>query len=168
MAQYKLALAQLSDFDRCMEILASGRRFQRTQGFVQWEDHFPNGTLIRNDLENGFGYVLKADDVIAAYLYLGFDGDPSYPEIRGAWKYDGDYAVIHRIAIGDEYRGMGLSTVIFQQVAEICRSKDIPLLRIDTHRDNKRMQHVLTKNGFEYCGIVIQNGGDRLAYEKKL
>jgi RimJ/RimL family protein N-acetyltransferase len=51
---------------------------------------------------------------------------------------------------------------------EFCRKKGVSLLRIDTHEDNKRMQHILAKNGFVYCGIVLQNGSDRLAYEKKL
>jgi hypothetical protein len=30
------------------------------------------------------------------------------------------------------------------------------------------MQHVLEKNGFVYCGTVIQGNGDRMAYEKKI
>lgn len=39
-------------------------------------------------------------------------------------------------------------------------------VRIDTHRDNKTMQHVILKNGFEYCGIIyLKNGEQRLAYE---
>lgn len=168
MPNYELTLAQMEDFRRCMDILNDGREFQREQGFVQWEDGYPDEGSVLGDLQNGLGYVVKVDGVIAAYMYIGFDGDPSYPEIKGAWNYDEPYAVVHRIAIGAEFRGQGLGSTTFRLVEDFCKSKGFYLLRIDTHRENKRMQHVLEKNGFQYCGTVIQNGGDRMAYEKKL
>ena len=168
MEKYELVLAQLEDFQRAMDILNAGRQFQREQGFIQWPDGYPDEESIRCDLRDGLGYVLKVDDTIAAYMYIGFDGDPSYPEIKGAWKHDGPYAVVHRIAIAPEFRGLGLGSVTFGLVEEFCKSKGFDILRIDTDGENKRMQHVLAKNGFVYCGTVIQGGGDRLAFEKKL
>ena len=40
-------------------------------------------------------------------------------------------------------------------------------LRIDTHRDNRIMQHLIRKHGFTYCGIIwLQDGTERLAYER--
>jgi RimJ/RimL family protein N-acetyltransferase len=39
-------------------------------------------------------------------------------------------------------------------------------IRIDTHRDNTIMQHLLSKYGFQYCGIIyLANGDERLAYQ---
>lgn len=168
MAHYELVLAQPEDFRRCMDILNAGREFQREQGFIQWPDGYPDEESVRGDLRDGLGYVLKVDGVIAAYMYIGFDGDPSYPAIKGAWKHDGPYAVVHRIAIAPEFRGQGLGSVTFRLVEAFCKSKGFHLLRIDTDGANKRMQHVLEKNGFYYCGTVIQGGGDRFAYEKEL
>ena len=168
MAKYELIPARMEDFRRCMDILSSGREFQRAQGFVQWADGYPDAETIQADLQAGLGYVLKVDDAIAAYMYIGFDGDPSYPQIQGAWNYDEPYAVVHRIAIDSAFRGQGLGSITFRLVEDFCRCHGFYLLRIDTHKDNKRMQHVLEKNGFTCCGIVMQNGGERLAYEKKL
>ena len=168
MAKYELTLAQMEDFRRCMDILNDGREFQRAQGFVQWADGYPDEGSVLGDLQNGLGYVVKVDGAIAAYMYIGIDGDPAYPEIKGAWNYDEPYAVVHRIAIGSEFRGQGLGSITFRLVEDFCRSKGFYLLRIDTDEKNKRMQHVLEKNGFVYCGTVIQGGGDRMAYEKKL
>ena len=40
-------------------------------------------------------------------------------------------------------------------------------LKIDTHRDNHIMQHLLERKGFTYCGIIhTDNGAERLAYQK--
>jgi RimJ/RimL family protein N-acetyltransferase len=42
-------------------------------------------------------------------------------------------------------------------------------IRIDTHRDNHIMQHVIQKHGFTYCGIIyLLSGDERLAYQKML
>ena len=42
-------------------------------------------------------------------------------------------------------------------------------IRIDTHRDNRIMQHVLEKFGFTYCGIIyLLSGDERLAFQKEL
>ena len=39
-------------------------------------------------------------------------------------------------------------------------------LRIDTHRNNLPMQHVLGKLGFETCGIIhLADGDERIAFE---
>ncbi|MSL30079.1 GNAT family N-acetyltransferase, partial [Escherichia coli] len=42
-------------------------------------------------------------------------------------------------------------------------------IRVDTHRDNKVMQHILTKYGFQRCGIIyVKNGTERIAYQRIL
>ena len=44
---------------------------------------------------------------------------------------------------------------------------DIMKVMEDTHRDNTIMQHLITKHGFTYCGIILlANGDERLAYQK--
>ena len=165
---YTLELAKWEDIPHCVDILSDGREFQREQGFVQWPDGYPGRAEVESDVRTGKGYVIKCGDTIAAYLYIGFDGDPAYPEIRGAWHYPEPYAVIHRMAIGKAFRGKGVSGVLFQLAGEFIRSKGITNLRIDTDEANSRMRHVLEKNGFACCGLVIQGGGDRLAFDKSL
>ena len=165
---YQLELAQLADLTTCMTILVSGRQFQRQQGFLQWPDGFPKEETVRNDILNGNGYVLRQGNTVAAYLYIGFDGDPSYPDIDGAWLNNAPYAVIHRIAIGSDFRGKGVSGIVFSLAENICRLRGIQNLRIDTHEENRRMQHILEKNGYRLCGIVMQDNGPRLAYHKIL
>lgn len=168
MAKYELVPAQPEHFMRCMEILQSGRAFQRAQGFIQWPDNFPNAERIHKDIADLQGYILLVDDTVAAYLYLGFDGDSNYLEIDGSWLYHEPYAVIHRLALDAQFRGRGLATVIFRLAEQICIRRGCYCLRIDTHQDNKRMQNVLKKNGFSFCGTVMQETGKRMAYEKKL
>ena len=39
---------------------------------------------------------------------------------------------------------------------------------MDTDPSNLRMQHILEKNGFKYCGVIKYQGSERLAYDKLL
>lgn len=168
MANYELLPAKLSDLPVCMKILDSGRTFQRQQGFTQWRDGYPAEGDVQRDIESGGAYLLTIDNTPAAYVYIGFDGDPAYPLIEGRWRFEEPYGVLHRVAISTDFRGFGLSDVLFDLAGNLVKAHGFHGLRIDTHEDNKRMQHVLTKNGFSYCGTVLQNGEPRLAYDKKL
>ena len=89
-------------------------------------------------------------------------------EIKGAWRYDEPYAVVHRIAIGTAFRGQNLADQAFRLVEDYCKAHGVYNLRIDTDEQNKRMRHILEKNGFVCCGTVVQGGGDRLAFDKWL
>ena len=51
---------------------------------------------------------------------------------------------------------------------EFCFSHDTNI-RIDTHHDNKIMQHNIQKHGFTYCGIIyLLSGDERMAYQKTM
>lgn len=168
MAKCELTAARWEDIPRYMQILGEGRAFQRAQGFVQWPDGYPRQVSVEEDVRNGNGYAIMVDGRLAGYFHLGFDGDPAYPAIVGAWRFHGPYAVVHRIAISDAFRGQGLTGEVFHLIEELCKARGVDVLRIDTHEKNLRMRHVVQKNGFAFCGKVLQNDGLRLAFDKKI
>ena len=163
-----LILAQMKDLDVCNAIINAGKEFQREQGFTQWTEQYPNIETIRQDIQAQKGYVIKIENRIAGYMCIDFDGEPAYNDIQGKWNAEGPYAVVHRMAFGKEFRGMGLSEITFQQIEKLCLSKGIKNMRVDTDLSNKRMQHVLEKNGFCRCGTIVFQGGEKLAYDKVL
>ena len=167
MPMCELSLARWEEVDAVMEMIRSGRAFQRQQGFVQWDDAHPSREAVEDDVRSGNGYAVRVDGELAGYLCLSFDGDPAYPEIVGAWRWDGAYAVIHRMVMGEHHRGRGLTGEVFRLAQEIAMVRGVEILRIDTHEDNLRMRHVLQKHGFVCCGTVVQNGGLRLAFDRK-
>lgn len=152
----------------CYEIIDSGRQFQRQQGFVQWADDYPSPETIRNDIQNQKGYILRIDGKIAGYMYIDFDGEPAYENIKGEWRSYESYAVVHRMAFSPEYRRTGLSSAAWELIEKLCLSRDIHYIRADTDFKNKRMQHVLEKNGFKKCGIIFFVDSEEFAYDKLL
>ena len=87
--------------------------------------------------------------------------EPTYQRIDdGAWLSDASYGVIHMVASDGTVHGF------LQQVVAYCEQQT-KHLRIDTHHDNKVMQHVIGKNGFTRCGVIyLEDGDPRIAYEK--
>lgn len=161
-----LEVAQQEDCNVCNDIINMGREFQREQGFVQWTDDYPNKNTIWNDIKSKTGYVVKIDGVIAGYMCIDFNGEPAYENIDGKWRTEDAYAVVHRMAFDQKFRGIGLTGITLNLIEKLCIQNDIRTIRVDTDFPNKRMQHILKSNGFENCGTINFQGGGKLAYDK--
>jgi len=151
-----------SDIPEISEIYESAKRFMRESGNpTQWNDGKPNADTAREDMENGVGYVAEENGEILAVFMFCVGEDTTYKNIyEGSWLNDNPYAVIHRIAVKEQ--GRGLIGYCIDECYKIC-----PNLKIDTHRNNIPMQKALAKRGFKYCGIIyLENGDERLAYQK--
>lgn len=72
------------------------------------------------------------------------------------------------MAFGKEFRGKGLAKIAINLIEELCRIKNIKSIRADTDFPNKRMQHILEKNGFKKCGTIVFQGSKKIAYDKVL
>lgn len=154
--------ATLSQLPRIMELYEQARAFMaRTGNPDQWGNAYPPEDMIRKDIENGKCYVNLKDGEILAVFYFAVEADPTYGYIDGAWLNDAPYGVIHRIAVGEN--GRGVAAECFRFAYERCGN-----LRIDTHEQNIPMQRCLAKNGFVRCGIIyLEDGDSRIAYQKE-
>ena len=136
----KIRATELKDLPRVMEIYDYARAFMRTNGNVtQWIGGYPSEALIRQEIEDGHSFVCM-------------DGQG---EILGTFCFIlGEDPTYQHI-----YEGNWLNDEPYGVIHR----------RVDTHQDNKVMQHILTKYGFQRCGIIyVKNGTERIAYQKKL
>lgn len=150
------------DLEAVMEIYASAREFMRDNGNGgQWGQTHPRRELIEADIENKNGYVVEENGEIVGAFFFKIGEDPTYKVIHdGKWINDGEYGVIHRIAV--KHHGRGIVGFVYNHCFDIINN-----LRIDTHKDNIPMQRSLEKAGFRYCGIIhIDSGDERIAYQK--
>ena len=148
------------DLPRIREIYAMARQFMRKNGnHSQWGKGDEPEALIEEDIRQGNLYVLEEAGIHAVFAFI-IGEDPTYLEIEeGSWKSEEPYAAVHRVASDGTVQG------VLGHVMDYC-SAQVPHLRIDTHKDNKVMQHVLEKYGFVSCGIVhVRDGSPRIAYE---
>lgn len=159
-----------ADISSILSIIGQAQSYFKDNGINQWQNNYPNYSTVREDIISGRGYVLIVDNFIAGTVALSFDGEKTYRSIyEGQWLSDGDYCVVHRIAVASGYKGTGLASAILRNVEDICLKKGSTSIKVDTHRDNSSMQKLLCKNGFAYCGIIyLEDKSERLAFEKVL
>lgn len=155
--------ATYDDIPALMRIFECAKRIMRASGNLkQWGDGYPSVDVVRRDIERGVCYVASAVENGAIEATMAFipGPDPTYSYIEGgAWLNDEPYSVIHRIAVAAP--GKGYARRMLDWAFE--RTDTV---RIDTHRDNVIMHHVLRDYGFEYCGVIyLANGDPRDAYQ---
>ena len=165
--------ATSADIPALRPVFEAAKGIMRADGnHDQWSaPGFPDDSLLLRDIARGGGFVIESSVMpgltghlaaprIVAYFALLPSPEPTYDVIDGAWLTDEPYGVIHRMASYPEVHGI-FSTIIDYAASRFAH------LRIDTHRDNRIMQHLIEKHGFTYCGIIwLEDGTERLAYER--
>ncbi len=158
--------AQNNEIDVAMNIINMAKKHLKEQGIDQWQNGYPDHTVIQNDIRQGKGFFVIDGDEINGYLCIDFDGEPAYETLNGEWVTDDKYVVVHRMAFTDSARGKGISTTVFNLVEEMAREKGIRSFRVDTDEANLKMQHVLKKNGFTYRGTIWFDNSQKIAFDK--
>ncbi len=143
------------------EIYSFARDFMRKKGNPkQWNNGYPDEEIIISDIKKGVSYVIENNNEIFGVFTFIAGNDPTYEIIQGEWLNNKPYGTIHRIASSNKING------ILNYCLDFCKLK-IDNIRIDTHKDNLIMQHLLEKNGFIKCGIIVcDDGTPRIAYQK--
>ncbi|MBT1166529.1 N-acetyltransferase [Bifidobacterium simiarum] len=178
-ADRSVRVATPEDFAAIEAMYARARRLMAENGNpTQWADRFPLESTVRADIAEGRTRLLidhagpvesgtaesgpEAERILAVFV-LCPGPDPSYAEIDGAWLDDDDYMAVHRVAAS----GLG------PRAGRDCLDwavRKYGNVRMDTHRNNRAMQHVLESCGFTRCGTItlVRREGDaeRLAYQR--
>lgn len=154
--------ATVKDLPEILNIYKHARTFMVQSGNpAQWADGYPQRELLLRDIERKQLYLCRDARIIYGVFAFVIGDDPTYARIEdGAWLSNTPYGTIHRIA------GNGTKKGVLTEALSYCENV-IPHLRIDTHRDNRIMQHLIEKHGFHKCGtIYVADGSPRIAYEK--
>ncbi len=173
MAEIYLRRAQLQDLPAIMKIIDDAKELLKKNGSPQWQNGYPNQETLTQDIAMQTNWVLINDNKVAATATLQLTPEPTYRNItQGQWQQpDEPYATIHRVAISSNYRGQGLSKLLFSNLLTVGQMQGIKNFRVDTHRSNKAMQHIAENFNFKKRGIIKvndQNDPERLAYELNL
>ncbi len=179
--------AQTDDCVTLMEIFHKARQIMRASGNLnQWNDSYPSQDIIISDIYNGYCVLIcersetdETETVIATMAFIP-GPDPTYTYIEkgpwdkeespsnGSWIDDRPYYVIHRIAVAEP--GHNAAKALLDWGFAYLKENDAGYsIRIDTHRDNVIMHHILKKYGFDLCGVIyLASGAPRDAYQMRI
>ena len=166
--------ATRDDLPAILCIVSQAQALLARRGIDQWQDGYPQPQHLQVDLGRGECFVITHGDEIAAFFTLSGHYESCYDAITdGKWSSDEPYAVLHRSAVSDPFRGLGVADQMMEQAKRLTLEMGRRWLRADTHKRNKAMQKLLRRSGFQYRGNVLvqtRDGHDphRLAFEAKL
>jgi GNAT superfamily N-acetyltransferase len=164
--KYAFRQARLDELPQIWEILQQAIQRRKEDGSAQWQDGYPNPGVVKNDIEQGWGYVLANGNEVLGYSALLINNEPAYAGIDGKWLTGGDFVVFHRVAISGKHLGRGLAAEMFGHIEQFALNNGISSVRADTNFDNPAMLHLFEKMGYVYCGEVFFRGSARKAFEK--
>ena len=156
-----IRLAREEDLNAILAVYEAARRYMRENGNpTQWGESYPERAMLEEDIRRRQLYVDEQEGAIHGAFAFILGEDPTYAYIEdGTWLNDAPYGTIHRVAGDGTVRGT------FDRCLAFCKGRSGEL-RIDTHRDNLTMQHLIERSGFARCGIVyMEDGSPRIAYQ---
>ena len=158
--------ATLHDLPTIYDILEGAIRRLGAMGVDQWQHGYPNRARIEQDVAEGIGYVIEEEGRVVAYGAVILTGEEAYRTIEGRWLSDEEnYVVVHRMCVAEEVVGHGFGRRFMEAVEQLSRGR-VQSFRVDTHADNRVMQSLLPRLGFQCCGTIRINGRPFEAFEK--
>lgn len=159
---------KISDINQIMKIINDAKFRLKMSGSPQWQKEYPNDNTIINDINNKQLYVLIINNQVIGTMTL-MDYEPTYEHIyQGEWLIDGNYLVVHRLAIHQDYLNHGYAGNLLRYAQSLAEKMKKASIKVDTHIMNNAMQKLLLKNNYKYCGIIYLNqleDRQRLAYQ---
>lgn len=180
LAECDMRPATVDDVPAIVATLEAGRALLAADGIDQWQNGTgPDVDLVTSDVTRGWGRVFLVGGQVAATAALIDEPEPNYAQmVEGAWRVrEGErppagatspYATIHRVAVAPTFRGMHVAQHFYARLIEEARARGFAEIRVDTHEDNVRMQHVIASAGFTRAGTVCMGGNPndlRWAYQ---
>ena len=159
-------MANESDRESILEIYLEGSNALKEDGVDQWQGKYAPSF---KDIDEHLGidlYVLEYHKrvVSTACLVEGIDED--YENIDGKWNTSIPYISIHKVATSNKYKKQSFTKKMMYYVENFAKKKKMDL-RIDTHKDNKKMRNFILSCGYKYTGELLLKGElERLGYDK--
>lgn len=161
-------MANESDRESILNIYLEGANALKEDGVDQWQGQYVPSF---KDVDEHLGvdlYVLEYHRKIVSTVCLVEGIDEDYENIKGKWNTSIPYISIHKVATSNKYKKQSFAKKMMSYIENFAKRKRMDL-RIDTHKDNKKMRNFIISCGYKYTGEVILQGElERLAYDKKV
>ena len=160
----EIRLAFPNEVNAVMKVIEDAKKALAQSGSYQWQNGYPNADIIIDDIISGQAYVALEEGDVIAYAAVTRSQESTYDAIyEGKWQGgESEYLVFHRIAVAAANQGQKVAQTFLEGLLE---GFDYLDFRSDTHAENKIMQHIFEKLGFQQVGKVPVDG-ERLAYQK--
>lgn len=166
----KMRKTEMKDLFKVLDLYKKASKQLAYQGVNQWQNNYPNKETLINDIKDNISYVFEEKGEIVGTAAFDWRPEVDYQSIdSGHWINHNKYFTIHRIASKKTSNQMQYGRRMLIRLFIYAIEHNYYNIRIDTHKNNKLMKHLLQKTGFIYIGeTTIHDGTKRDLYQRVL
>lgn len=148
-------------------LLAACIARMRAAGIEQWDEVYPNATVIARDLAAGTLHVLREGDGIIGCFTLDTTHDPLWAGM--AWAVAPESAaVVHRLMVHPAAQGRGLAKQLMAHAESLARAQSFRALHLDCFTANPAALALYERLGYRRVGTAQMRKGPFVCFEKLL
>lgn len=151
----------VNDLDKIDEIAVKVIKDMQNSNIPQWDYNYPRKEHYASDVTDSSLYVYDKDGILGA-ITLKPENDPPYKDLDN-WT-DEESLVIHRVIVDPTIRRSGIASKFFQFAEELAKELGYTSIKVDTHKENYKMNGFLKKHGYVEMGYLPSI--NRIAFEK--
>jgi GNAT superfamily N-acetyltransferase len=139
----------------------------RAAGIEQWDEVYPDQTVIDRDIAAGTLEVMEDGGVIAACITVDRNMDPLWKDLD--WSSEGEpCAVVHRLMVHPTRQGRGLAREFMLHAEAVARTMGCRSIRLDCFLQNPASMALYPKLGYRRTGTAAMRKGPFAGFEKLL
>ena len=148
-----ISQAKPQDLDAIMEMYASCVQGMLALGIDQWDESYPNRTIIEQDLKEGCYYIGLIDNEIVAGMRVDDIQDPTYLNIEWVDKSN-NFMVVHRLGSKTKVWSKGVGKQMMTFAEKLAIEKGCSSFRLDTYSHNPKAMDFYKKLGYKQLGHI--------------
>ena len=147
----KITLATPENLDAIMEMYNSCVQGMLALGIDQWDESYPNRTIIEQDLKEGCYYIGVLDHEIIAGMRVDKIQDPTYLNVNWTDKSN-NFMVVHRLGSKTKVWNKGIGKQMMDFAENIAIESGCSSFRLDTYSHNTKAIEFYKKLGIRGIG----------------
>lgn len=163
----KIRKAGLSDLDEIIEIYKNVIITMEKNNIHQWDEIYPNSSILKEDILNDEMYVGVVDSIIVSAVVLNSEFDEEYK--NGRCQYNNkNFGIVHRLCVNPLYQNKKIGNKTMLMIEELLRNKGVESIRLDAFSENPYALKMYKKLGYKKVGEVTWRKGLFYLFQKKI
>lgn len=155
----------INDLSGSFNVVQNAIKGMQGQGLDQWDEIYPDQTVIENDIAKDHAYGFFEDQHQCAYIVLNEESPAEYETVH--WKkVTGKFLIVHRLCVAPQSQGKGIARKLMHYSENYAKEQGYTSIRLDTFSKNPAAIRLYEDLGYSKMGTVNFRKGTFYVYEK--
>jgi GNAT superfamily N-acetyltransferase len=163
----EISQAAPAELPEIMALIASCVRDMEARQIHQWDEIYPDESVIRKDVDSRTLYAARRNGRITGIIVLNESPEPQYGEVP--WRYPGKkILVVHRLLVDPRRQRRGIAGRLMDFAEGLAEDQGYQTIRLDAFVENPGALTFYERRGYHRAGRVIFRKGPFDCFEKEI